>query len=281
MADSRNKDATIYCGNLDERVRDELLFELMLQAGPVVNVHIPKDRVMGQHQGYGFAEFLTEEDADYAVSIMNQVKLFGKPIRVNKASSDKKQVSDIGAELFIGNLDPMVDEKTLYETFSSFGTLLKAPTISRTEEGRSKGFGFVNFDNFESADAAIEAMNNQFLMNKSVTVGYAFKQGGKGNDKHGDASERLLAMQAKKNVRFRSPNPKKRKRRIWTDVLECEIGSECASGSGQSRRGRSGTLASRIQHGLRCVYVGQLHRSATSYASKKMKLPTILFKRLS
>jgi len=38
------------------------------------------------HQGYGFCEFLTEEDADYACKIMNQIKLYGKPIRVNKVS---------------------------------------------------------------------------------------------------------------------------------------------------------------------------------------------------
>lgn len=36
------------------------------------------------HQGYGFCEFLTEEDAEYACKIMNQIKLYGKPIRVNK-----------------------------------------------------------------------------------------------------------------------------------------------------------------------------------------------------
>ena len=36
------------------------------------------------HQGYGFSEFLTEEDAEYACKIMNQIKLWGKPIRVNK-----------------------------------------------------------------------------------------------------------------------------------------------------------------------------------------------------
>lgn len=36
------------------------------------------------HQGYGFCEFQTEEDAEYACKIMNQIKLWGKPIRVNK-----------------------------------------------------------------------------------------------------------------------------------------------------------------------------------------------------
>ena len=49
-----------------------------------VNVHLPKDRISMTHQGYGFCEFLTEEDAEYACKIMNQIKLYGKPIRVNK-----------------------------------------------------------------------------------------------------------------------------------------------------------------------------------------------------
>jgi splicing factor 3B subunit 4 len=48
------------------------------------NVHLPKDRISQTHQGFGFCEFLTEEDAEYACKIMNQIKLFGKPIRVNK-----------------------------------------------------------------------------------------------------------------------------------------------------------------------------------------------------
>ena len=39
------------------------------------------------HQGYGFCEFLTEEDAEYAYKIVNQIKLWGKPIRVNKVGA--------------------------------------------------------------------------------------------------------------------------------------------------------------------------------------------------
>lgn len=36
------------------------------------------------HQGFGFVEFISEEDAEYAARIMNQIRLYGKPIRVNK-----------------------------------------------------------------------------------------------------------------------------------------------------------------------------------------------------
>lgn len=94
----------------------------------LVNVHMPKDRVTQMHQGYGFVEFLSEEDADYAIKIMNMIKLYGKPIRVNKASAHQKNL-DVGANIFIGNLDPEVDEKLLYDTFSAFGVILQTPKV--------------------------------------------------------------------------------------------------------------------------------------------------------
>ncbi|KZV70591.1 RNA-binding domain-containing protein [Peniophora sp. CONT] len=150
------------------------------------------------HQGYGFCEFLTEEDAEYACKIMNQIKLWGKPIRVNKASSDKKQL-DVGANLFIGSLDEAVDERLLYDTFSAFGVMATTAKIARDPtSGQSKGYGFVSYTDFESSDAAIESMNGQFLMNKAITVQYAFKKDGKG-ERHGTPAERLLAAQARKN----------------------------------------------------------------------------------
>jgi len=190
----RNQDATIYVGGLDEKVNESLLWELFVQGGPVVNVHMPKDRVTMMHQGYGFVEFLAEEDADYCIKIMNMIKLYGKPIRVNKASAHQKNL-DVGANIFIGNLDPEVDEKLLYDTFSAFGVILTTPKIQRDPEtGNSKGFAFINYASFEASDAAIEAMNGQYLCNRAISVSYAFKKDSKG-ERHGSAAERLLAAQ--------------------------------------------------------------------------------------
>lgn len=100
--EQRNQDATVYVGGLDEKMNEELLWELMLQCGPVVNVHMPKDKVSGKFVGYGFVEFRGEEDAEYALKVMNMIRLFNKPIKVNKASQDKRQL-DVGANIFIGN----------------------------------------------------------------------------------------------------------------------------------------------------------------------------------
>uniref|UniRef100_A0A1X7TVC3 Splicing factor 3B subunit 4 n=1 Tax=Amphimedon queenslandica TaxID=400682 RepID=A0A1X7TVC3_AMPQE len=191
----RNQDATIYVGGLDEKVSESVLWELFLQAGPVVNIHIPRDRITQTHQGYGFVEFMGEDDADYAIKIMNMIKLYGKPIRVNKAASNMKSL-DIGANLFIGNLDPEIDEKMLYDIFSAFGVILQAPKIMRdVDSGGSKGFAFVNFASFDASDAAIEAMNGQYLCNRQVSVSYAFKKESKG-ERHGTWEERYLAKQS-------------------------------------------------------------------------------------
>lgn len=190
----RNQDATIYVGGLDDKVSETLMWELFVQAGPVVNVHMPKDRVTQMHQGYGFVEFMGEEDADYAIKVLNMIKLYGKPIRVNKASAHQKNL-DVGANIFIGNLDPEVDEKLLYDTFSAFGVILQTPKIMRDPEtGNSKGFAFINFASFEASDSAIEAMNGQYLCNRPISVSYAFKKDAKG-ERHGSAAERLLAAQ--------------------------------------------------------------------------------------
>jgi splicing factor 3B subunit 4 len=192
----QNREATVYVGNLDEQVTDEIVWELMLNAGRIQNVNLPKDRVTQIHQGFGFVEFMSEEDAEYAAKIMNQIRLYGKPIRVNKASADKQKMAEIGAELFIGNLDSMVSEETLYSTFSRFGNLVNPPKIARDDVGISKGYGFVSFGDFESSDAAIQHMNGQFIMNKEISVQYAYKKDGKG-ERHGDEAERTLAKRGK------------------------------------------------------------------------------------
>eukprot|EP01130_Rhizamoeba_saxonica_P002038 TRINITY_DN11842_c0_g1_i1.p1 TRINITY_DN11842_c0_g1~~TRINITY_DN11842_c0_g1_i1.p1 ORF type:complete len:217 (+),score=57.13 TRINITY_DN11842_c0_g1_i1:25-675(+) len=190
--ETRNQDATIYVGDLDAKVDEAVLWELMLQAGPVVNVHIPRDKLLKDHMGYGFVEFNTEVDADYALKIMNMIKLYGKPIRVNKASRDK-QTFDVGANLFVGNLNENVDEKVLYDAFSVFGILIAAPKIMRDPEtNESKGYGFVSYDSFEAADTAIENMNGQFIWNQPVSVSYAFKKDSK-TERHGSMAERILA----------------------------------------------------------------------------------------
>ena len=191
----RNTDATCYIGGLDDKVDEDLLYELMLQAGPITSVHLPRDKITGNHNGFGFVEFRGEEDAEYAMKIMNMTKLYEKPIKVKKSAGESKEFS-IGANIYIGNLNAEVDEKLLYDTFSAFGAIIDTPHIVRdTETGETKGYGFVSYDSFEAADLAIDCMNQQYLANQVLQVQYALKKDGHG-ERHGIQAERRLAVQS-------------------------------------------------------------------------------------
>lgn len=83
----RNQEATVWVGGLEPQVNEELLFELFLNAGPVTSVVMPKDKITGTHQNFAFVEFEGVEDAEYAIRLFNNLKVYGKPIKVNRVSS--------------------------------------------------------------------------------------------------------------------------------------------------------------------------------------------------
>lgn len=189
--EQRNQDATIHLGNLDSLAGEDLVWELCSHLGPVERVHIPRDKVTGDASGFGFVEFSLERDAEYASKILNGIKLFNRPLRVNKATATSRAM-DVGANLFVGNLDESVDELLLANIFQAFGAMCKPPQIARDlTTSKSLGYAFLSYDNFASSDAAIHAMNDQFVQNKQIRVMYAFKKGT--TERHGSETERLLA----------------------------------------------------------------------------------------
>ncbi|CAK9439574.1 uncharacterized protein LODBEIA_P36740 [Lodderomyces beijingensis] len=240
LSDSdRNSNASLYFGNLDPQCSEILMYELFLQFGPIKNINMPKDRVHKSHQGYGFVEFKNAEDAKYTEDILRGVRLFGKLLKLKKLDtrtpvqtqqnrsigtfvntrsellSDK--YVDVGARIFISNLNPLIDEQFLLQTFSGFGTVIKQPEIRRDPEGKSMGHAFVTFSDFDASDRAIEKMNNSVLMNSKVSAAYAFKEqaGTKGKRlRHGDEAERILAESAKRNNATATRSKKPHKNRI-------------------------------------------------------------------
>ena len=48
----KNQEATIYVGNIDAKLDDELMWELFVNMGPLQSVHLPKDKITNLHMGY-------------------------------------------------------------------------------------------------------------------------------------------------------------------------------------------------------------------------------------
>lgn len=205
----RNPHASLYVGNLDSQVTEPLLYELFIQVGPIKQLNLPKDRILREHQGFGFVEFKTIEDAEYALNILRGVRLYGRTLKINKIeapSASKASTSEytpsmsVGARIFVGNLNTLADSKYLKEAFSSFGEILCDPEVIVEDKG--KNHAFIEFADFESSDLAIEKLNGATLMNNKLRVSYAYKSGTDGKKGvHGDKAERELAKQAKLNLK--------------------------------------------------------------------------------
>ncbi len=75
--------------------------------------------------------------------------------------------------IYVGNLDYKVDEKTLETVFSEYGTVSSAKIITDKYNGRSKGFGFVVMDDDEEARKAISELNGAALESRDIVVNEA------------------------------------------------------------------------------------------------------------
>uniref|UniRef100_A0A3P8WA43 Cold inducible RNA binding protein a n=1 Tax=Cynoglossus semilaevis TaxID=244447 RepID=A0A3P8WA43_CYNSE len=86
-------------------------------------------------------------------------------------------MSDEG-KLFVGGLSFSTDEESLNEAFSKYGTIEKVDVIRDKITGRSRGFGFVKYNNVDDAKDALEAMNGKSLDGRQIRVDEAGKGGG-------------------------------------------------------------------------------------------------------
>lgn len=72
--------------------------------------------------------------------------------------------------IFVGGLPFKVDEKELREIFEKFGEPSAVKLIIDKQSGRSKGFGFVEMEDEEAAQQAIEALDGSELYGRKIGV---------------------------------------------------------------------------------------------------------------
>lgn len=76
-------------------------------------------------------------------------------------------------KLYVGNLSYSTSDSDLQQMFEQYGTVVSAQIIMDRESGRSKGFGFVEMENDNEAQAAIDGLNQQEVGGRPLTVNEA------------------------------------------------------------------------------------------------------------
>ncbi|XP_027622815.1 RNA-binding protein 7 isoform X4 [Tupaia chinensis] len=110
-------DRTLFVGNLETKVTEELLFELFHQAGPVIKVKIPKDKD-GKPKQFAFVNFKHEVSVPYAMNLLNGIKLFGRPIKIQFRSGSSHASHDVSSSYpqhHVGNSSPTATSPNRFE----------------------------------------------------------------------------------------------------------------------------------------------------------------------
>ena len=76
-------------------------------------------------------------------------------------------------KLFVGSLAWATTDDSLNAHFAQCGTVASAKVITDRESGRSRGFGFVEFEDDAEGQAAVDKLNNSELDGRTITVNEA------------------------------------------------------------------------------------------------------------
>ncbi|CAF5019779.1 unnamed protein product, partial [Rotaria sp. Silwood1] len=179
----------IFINNFGNQLDEEKLREILSKYGKVLSCKIEYDE-SGHSKGFAFCSFENPKEAEEAVQNLNGYSIGDKQLWVGRFQMKSEQLSEITCKkdlqrqeymnkyqnvnlynLYIKNLDDTIDDERLKKEFSKFGTITSAKVM--TENGRSRGFGFVSFSTTDEAAKAITEMNGSFVGSKPLYVALA------------------------------------------------------------------------------------------------------------
>lgn len=164
--------------NLDKAIDHKALHDTFSVFGNIVSCKVAVDS-SGQSKGYGFVQYETEESAQKAMSQLNGMLLNDKQVYVGPFLRRQERDSTANVtkftNVYVKNLADSTTDDELKNTFGEFGKITSA-VVMKDGEGKSKGFGFVNFEDADDAAKAVEALNGKTSDDKEWYVGRAQKK---------------------------------------------------------------------------------------------------------
>lgn len=171
----------VFIKNLDKSIDNKAMYDTFSAFGNILSCKVAQD-VEGASKGYGFVHFETEEAAMNAIQKVNGMLLNDKKVFVGRFVPRKEREKELGEKakkftnVYIKNFGDDLSEEKLTEIFSKFGKITSFKVMSDEGTGRAKGFGFVSFEDSESAEKAVDDLNGTEMNGKTLFVGRAQKK---------------------------------------------------------------------------------------------------------
>merc|ERR1719480_83095 len=185
----------VFIKNLDKSIDNKAMYDTFSAFGNILSCKVAQD-ADGTSKGYGFVHFETEEAAMNAIQKVNGMLLNEKKVFVGRFVPRKEREKELGEKakkftnVYIKNFGEDLGDEKLKEVFSKFGKITsykvvkekdlaqhaEGAEIMADESGKNKGFGFVSFEDSESAEKAVDELNGVEMFGKTLYVGRAQKK---------------------------------------------------------------------------------------------------------
>merc|ERR1712130_544533 len=139
----------------------------------------------GKSRGCAILYFANEQDRDSAISQLNGATLDGRDMKVSVFEENRPRVSrefreraprqeiDRSKQLFVGNIPFTATEEEVFELFSQYGAMHFK--LMKTKEGKSRGFGFVQFESEDQVSEAL-ALDQSLFQGHNIAVNRSEKK---------------------------------------------------------------------------------------------------------
>jgi polyadenylate-binding protein len=170
----------IFIKNLDKNIDNKGLYDTFSAFGNILSCKIATDG-KGGSRGYGFVHYETNEAAREAITKVNAMMLNDKKVFVGEFMSKRERVERIGdttkqfKNVFVKNFGETLTEEKLQEMFGDLGEITSCVCMN-DDDGKCKGFGFVAFEEHESAAQAVENWDGKDIDGRKITVCRAQKK---------------------------------------------------------------------------------------------------------
>jgi polyadenylate-binding protein len=195
----------VFIKNLDKSIDNKALYDTFSAFGNILSCKIVTDET-GSSKGYGFVHFETEEAAMSAIEKVNGMLLNGKKVFVGRFMNRKERMEILGdkakkfTNVYIKNFGDNLDDGKLQEFFADYGKIVSAKVMAG--DGKSKGFGFVSFEDAETAQRAVDELNGKEYEGRELYVGRAQKKA----ERQAELKEKFERMKLERINRYQGVN---------------------------------------------------------------------------
>ena len=170
----------VFIKNLDVAIDNKALHDTFAAFGNILSCKVAQDE-NSVSKGYGFVHYETDEAAAQAIKHVNGMLLNEKKVYVGHHIPKKDRQSKFEemkanfTNIYVKNISTDATDDEFRDLFERYGEITSA-SLARDQEGKSRGFGFVNYTTHESASKAVDELHNKDFKGQDLYVGRAQKK---------------------------------------------------------------------------------------------------------